>query len=863
MKANLNPLRSLSKIAAVFIGVGLVVAIVYLVIAQYRSQVALQQTALKQVTYDSERRATALGYFFSEQQDYMRELADSREISVYFENKALGMSMEYGLRASILIITEHFDLVRQAKKLGGHSMYERIVFIDTAGRLLNDSRSPDQLWSAARDWREFLSPKNTEPVILRDKDKGNLRIIISAPSFFKGRYVGQVMGWISFPQIYHYFFESEQESSRFSDAIIYRNEYLHIPIAAQQLIAADSPSIPADIKPGQPYPLRINNADFEGKTSYAILVPVKGTSFSLMTVIPPTGQFDFRSPRQLLITTGGLALFIIAGMIFLVRQNTRNALLKAHLEETLLRESAVDAKNRELAAEIMERQLAEDSLQKERDFVESLFETAQVIMLVLDNEGRVERFNPYMEAVSGYRLDEVRGKDWFSVFLPEGEKEGLRAIFRATLHDSTARSITYPIVTKDNRMRDIEWYEKILLDADGSLQGLLSIGQDITNRKILEEELLKTEKLESLGVLAGGIAHDFNNLLTAILGNISLAMMQADPAEKIYQWLTNSEKASIRAQDLTQQLLTFSKGSTPIKMVSSIGSIIRDSASFVMSGSNVRCEFIMPPDLWQVEIDSGQISQVIHNLFINANQAMPDGGVIRTLCENVAIEKGDALPLKAGRYLKISISDQGSGIPEENLAKIFDPYFTTKKKGSGLGLASCFSIVKQHDGLISVESVVGSGTTFHVFLPSTTKELPQESARKETPYLAKGKILVMDDDEAVRDVIGEMLRSSGYEVEFALGGAQAIAMYREAMVGGSSFDLVVMDLTIPGEMGGKEAIRILKESDSHIKAIVSSGYSNDPVMANFREYGFMGIINKPYRITELVDTLRMVLTDEA
>jgi CheY-like chemotaxis protein len=295
-------------------------------------------------------------------------------------------------------------------------------------------------------------------------------------------------------------------------------------------------------------------------------------------------------------------------------------------------------------------------------------------------------------------------------------------------------------------------------------------------------------------------------------------------------------------------------------MTSSIACIIRESASFVMSGSNVRCEFSIPSDLWPVEVDAGQISQVIQNLFINAGQAMPEGGVILTRCENVFIKEGDALPLSEGRYVIISVTDRGGGIPEEYLGKIFDPYFTTKQQGSGLGLASSFSIVKRHDGFIAVESVEGVGTTFTIFLPATQKELSQEAEENKTSYPAKGKILVMDDEVAIRDVLGVMLQKSGYEVKFAFGGEEAIEIYQAALNGPDRFDAVIMDLTIPGGMGGKEAISILREMDPQVKSIVSSGYSNDPVMANFGEYGFSGVLSKPYRMTELAEKLRIILS---
>lgn len=853
-----TPLRILSKAAAALIGLGLVVVIVYLVVVQYNSQIARQQAALQEAGSDCERRATAVGYFFSEQLDYMGDLAQCRELSAYFENKALGMSMEYGLRASSLLITERFDKVRRVKRLGDHPLYKRIVFLDANGRLLNDSRSPDYRWQQEVSRLSATSPRGQKSAIYYVSDAETNWIIISVPSFFKERYVGQVMGWIPFSRIYTYFFEPEKEFSRVSDVIIYHGTYIHVPPPVGHLLSAGIPTPPAGMEPGRPYSFPLKGQEFRGKTIYAILAPVRDTPFSLMAIVPPSEQYDFRSPKQLLYTTIGLALFIVGGIAFLLRLTTNNALLQAHLEETRLREQAVDAKNRELAAEIRERQLAEAFLQKERDFVESLFETAQVIMLVLDTDGRVERFNSYLEEISGYHLEEVRGKD-VSVLLPEELRDHPDSLYRMVLQGAGMTGRICPIITRDGRKREIEWHVKRLLDTDARQVGVLAIGQDVTERTIMEKELLKAAKLESLGVLAGGIAHDFNNLLTVIMGNISLALTQLDSPGKVKEFLAKSEKASFRAQDLTRQLLTFAKGGAPVKTASSIATVIRESAGFAMRGSSVRCEFSISSDLWPVDIDAGQISQVLHNLFINANQAMPAGGVIQTHCENVVIGPEEALPLQAGRYVKVSIIDQGVGIPEENLGKVFDPYFTTKAQGSGLGLASSFSIVTQHGGTITVESAEGRGTTFHIFLPASSKELRQKQVRREAVAPACGRILVMDDEEEVRDVIGNMLRSAGYEVEFAQGGEEAIDRYKESLARGCPFDVLIMDLTIPGRMGGKEAIAILRQINPQVKAIVSTGYSNDSVMANFREYGFDELITKPFKVAELTEKLRLVL----
>jgi signal transduction histidine kinase/CheY-like chemotaxis protein len=398
-------------------------------------------------------------------------------------------------------------------------------------------------------------------------------------------------------------------------------------------------------------------------------------------------------------------------------------------------------------------------------------------------------------------------------------------------------------------------------DPDGNIIGAQGTAFDITYRKKIEEELLKIQKLESLGILAGGIAHDFNNLMTGILGNISLAKMHADPEENVFERLKKAEDAMARAQDLTKQLLTFSKGGTPIKETASVPEIIRESSEFVLRGSNVKCEFSIADDIKPVEVDVGQIVQVINNLIINAKQAMPGGGIINAGCENVEVDEGDALPLKNGEYVKITIEDHGNGIPEEYLSKIFDPYFTTKEGGSGLGLATAFSIVKKHDGHTAVSSGAGVGTTFQVYLPVSKSEFWDRSGEYEEIMTGEGKILVMDDEFAVREVAGEMLTELGYEVEFAEDGKSAIELYREALGTDDPFSLIIMDLTIPGGMGGKETIQKLKEIDQDVKAIVSSGYSNDLTMADHKQYGFKGVIEKPYRIEKLSEIVSGALQE--
>lgn len=389
----------------------------------------------------------------------------------------------------------------------------------------------------------------------------------------------------------------------------------------------------------------------------------------------------------------------------------------------------------------------------------------------------------------------------------------------------------------------------------GEQDALLVAFRETTERKRMEEELLKASKLESLGTLAGGIAHDFNNLLTAIIGNLSVARLLSKDDGKVEKPLVDAENAAHRAKDLTKQLLTFSKGGLPVKKPVDLSQMIRESASFSVRGSNIRCEVALPVSLPAVEADEGQISQVIHNLVINADQAMPEGGVIK-ITSSVVEGKGD----DKGPFLRIQVSDTGKGIAEEHLAKVFDPYFTTKKDGSGLGLATVYSIVRNHGGFVEVESAQAAGTTFSVYLPVSSKPaIGRESGETEELERGQGRILIMDDEHMVREAAATILEELGYEVEFAENGKEAIAKYGREMKGTRPFDAVIMDLTIPAGMGGKEAVRKLLELDPGARVIVSSGYSNDDIMSDYARFGFSAVIAKPYRIEDLSRTVKGVI----
>jgi signal transduction histidine kinase/ActR/RegA family two-component response regulator len=411
-------------------------------------------------------------------------------------------------------------------------------------------------------------------------------------------------------------------------------------------------------------------------------------------------------------------------------------------------------------------------------------------------------------------------------------------------------------IKKDGTIFPVEIRSFLLNDEKGKPQSIWSIIRDISERKKTEKELRKVERLESLGVLAGGIAHDFNNLLTGILGNISLA--QIKEGEGVGDLLEDAKQASIQAKNLTQHLLTFAKGGEPVKGAVSIENVIKIASGFTLHGSNVKCVYEFSSDLWKVEVDKGQMSQVIDNLVINAKQAMPSGGKIKIKTENIILKKDISIPLPGGKYVKITFSDEGMGIPKSYLSRIFDPYFTTKQKGSGLGLATVFSVIQKHDGYVTVESEPGKGTTFYIYLPvKEIKKMKGEAKRKEKQYLhEEGRILVMDDEVTIRNTLGGILKKLGYVVTLTTKGEEALEEYKRAKLSNKPYDIVILDLTIAGGMGGKKTMEELLKIDPDVKAVVSSGYSTDPIMAHFDEYGFKAVAVKPYDVDGLIEAIR-------
>ncbi len=538
---------------------------------------------------------------------------------------------------------------------------------------------------------------------------------------------------------------------------------------------------------------------------------------------------------------------------FRIRQENRERWLLA--KGFVCKENDQVVKLMGINVDITERKrMEEENLASERELLRVTLNSLTEGVVATDNKGRMIFFNEAASRLTGYTEAEALGRPVQEILY--------------LLNDRTSEPITMiePGVSYKNHilvnrnLREIPVFVEsspIKLQ-NGKRIGTVTVLLDISEQRQAERELLKTEKLESLGVLAAGIAHDFNNILTAIISNIQLAAFYFDRNEDIRPSLREIVEIAHKATGLTKQLLTFAKGGAPIKKDATLIGLIKDTTEFVLSGSKIKAHYQIAEHLWAVSIDEGQISQVIHNLVINAKQAMPNGGIIEIIAENVEIPPGGKL--KPGKYVKVTIKDHGIGISSDIIDKIFDPFFTTKETGNGLGLATAFSIIRQHDGEIEVESQVGVGSSFMIYLPATTTVAPQEETVRETATTcADARILLMDDEFNIRNAVGSLLQSYGYEIVLAGDGQETIETFTRARQEGRPFDVVVLDLTIPGGMGGLEVIDHLRRINPEIKAIVSSGYADDPIMAEYKKYGFSGVVSKPYKIDELLEVLQHVL----
>lgn len=518
-------------------------------------------------------------------------------------------------------------------------------------------------------------------------------------------------------------------------------------------------------------------------------------------------------------------------------------------------EKRVAQRTSELEQQIAKRLKMEAEMEQQKEFLDVTLRSIGEGIVAVDLEGKVIHMNAVAEYLTGWTAAQAAGHPLGEVMPLYSDKGGsfnphwLKDLLDLSEKAQPARE--YMLLSRKGDERFIAPFVGVVKENDGRVKGNVVGFRDVTEKRRTDQELLKASKLESISLLAGGLAHDFNNILTAILGNISLAKMAPCTDHEQAMALQDAESAAVRAGELTRQLLTFSKGGAPVKKNASLSELIQETVTFVLHGANVAATVQIAPGLWPAEVDSGQISQVIQNLIINAIQAMPQGGKLQVRATNFVNSGENGLPLAQGDYVLISVEDRGSGIAPENLSKIFDPYFTTKSSGHGLGLAMCYSIIRNHQGHIGVRSLLGYGSTFDVYLPATINAQVELSEPDEQIIQGSGRVLIMDDELYILKLISHVIERLGYEVFLAKDGQEALTIHRQQIEAGKPLDIIILDLTVPGGMSGREAIEKLRQVDKTVKTVVSSGYYNDSTLSQYRECGFDAVLPKPYDVQEL------------
>jgi PAS domain S-box len=596
-----------------------------------------------------------------------------------------------------------------------------------------------------------------------------------------------------------------------------------------------------------------------------------------MTMLRATTKSDFRRKRWMLATASSLDVIRRALVNVWEGRNTLESELEMkdfagqvhqmHLRWWMERtEAGLDLRQSVMVfVDLTELKQAEAALAAEKERLAVTLRAMAEGVITTDVDGRVQFMNPAAMVFTRQEVETAIGRPVAEVCRLENDRTGepVELPVRRVAQGDVVLELPgrTKLVVPNGPGRLVEGCCAPIHAANSAVIGTVLVFRDVTEHERLEQELVRATKLESVGILAGGIAHDFNNILTAVMGNVALAALDVDPASETARSLKEAEKATLRARDLTQQLLTFAKGGEPVRTAVQLDGIVKEMTTFTLHGSPVKAEYAFEENLWPADADKGQIGRVVQNLVLNAVQAMPEGGTVKIALRNERIDGLSRLALPPGDYVRIEISDTGVGIRPEHLPRIFDPYFTTKQTGSGLGLAAVYSIVNKHRGTIDVASQLGAGTTFSIWLPASmgaaaAGERGEVTARDVS---LKGRVLFMDDEESIRQMAGFLLRRFGFEVTCVADGAEAVRVYRNALDEAEPFTLVIMDLTVPGGMGGREALVRLREIDPHVRAIVSSGYSSDPVLANYRTHGFCGVVAKPYEVGEFARVLREAL----
>jgi PAS domain S-box-containing protein len=847
------------NMALFVVAAGLLVFTGYLVLSNYKSQVQLRATAVERFERSTSQQATALSHFFNERLDDLHNMAESRVVDVYFENQALGMSMAYGLRASLVAIRQRLVRMIESKTYNDQTIFQNIVLLDNHGKVIIGSQDPFPIKSTGHILLgEILKGQSALPRITIDRQF----FMLSAPVIFKKQTVGWVTGWIE-PHLLCDQLPEKRSGTLCTAGIIVCGGRLFSFDPEGAVLAGMEFDLIDQFPAGETRPIKLKRGGKELDVKLAFKIPVTGIPLTYIGLIAAEDVYGRTAPWQIPAALTGISILLFCGLVFLWRQNTINMVLQARLDEAGKREKEIAEKNLGLENQIRKRREIESQLRDSELRFRNLVESINDWFWEVDPQGVYTYAGPQVKGLLGYDPDEVLGKSPYDFMTPE-ERERVEKTFKSFITERKPIELfKNALMHKDGRQVVVETSGLPIYDAQARFCGFRGTDRDITEKVKLEEHLQQAQKMESIGTLAGGIAHDFNNILGIMVGNAELALDDVPPWNPGYQNLQEIKTAGLRAAHIVKQLLSFSRKSEQKLKPVEIKAIIKDSLNLLRATmpATVEIRENYASAEGNILADPIQINQVIMNLCINASQSMEEeGGIIEVRALKIDLNdlNGDGSPgLPKGNYIKISVRDTGKGIDPQIVDKIFDPYFTTKEvgRGSGMGLAVVHGIVKNHGGGVTVDNVVGEGATFNVFFPLANESAEVEADKTEPLQHGNETILVVDDEPSIVYMTAQMLRRMGYQVEAQVNPDEAIEQLQS---GSPKIDLVISDMTMP-QMTGIQLFEKVQQIDPEIPVIICTGHSDLINPKKARELGIAALAMKPITRQAITKAVRDVL----
>ena len=847
-----NRFSELQNLTTILFFVALVVYLSFLLLSNFNALRDLQTRTLEQLQQETIKRATALSYYFAERKNDLKALSESRGLSAYYENQALGMSMKYGLRASHLTVVKRFNQIVQDKVIGEDSIYNRISFVDETGKIVFDSHFNDFPENAhvSKSFLEALDHSKISTYAERSK------MIVSIPYYFKNDYKGTIIAWISPHSVYDHLVKENISHQQFVGIVSdKRNFYLPEEMPDSLLFYGLKDLML--VKIGTHRQFQVVNHIGEKTEMIAIRVAAKDTPFSIINVVPTSVAFGRTEPWHQLLAMGAFSVFFIVGVLLFWRNNNQRLTLRIRLDEAAKKELEIQKKNQDLLNEIAERNHAEQALKDSEEKYRLLVENQTDLVVKVDLEGRFLFVSPSYCRMFGKTEEELLGGK-FMPLVHEDDRVHTRKAMENLFHDPYTCYLEQRALTKDG-WRCLAWADNAVLDKNGEVIAIVGVGRDISEKKASEDkqkdlqmQLQRAQRLESLGTLAGGIAHDFNNLLMSIQGSASVMLLDSNENHPNYKMLKIIEKQSQSGAELTSQLLGYArKGRYEVKPFN-LNILVKTSVeTFARTHKHINIDLNLTPDIAIIEADWSQIEQVFLNILINAADAMPNGGDLSLCTQNTSHQElnNASYHPKPGNHVLLTVSDTGTGMDKATQDRIFEPFFTTKEKGrgTGLGLASVYGILRNHGAYIDVSSEPGKGTIFKILFPNSDKNFTPKEEPISKIVEGNGTILLIDDEELVLDVGSLMVKKVGYDVISARSGNDGVKAYEENK---DKIDLVILDMVMP-DGGGDKAYDQIKEINPAAKVLLASGYSIDSQAQDILDRGCNGFIQKPFNIRNL------------